>query len=336
MTKLSTVANLLKNLAWVFAVLILILFLLFLIFFSFSVRKEKSVINPITQPVFESTITKINQLNTQELALPKDIPKTLPVFQIDASNNLLNIASTLAQKLGFKESPVKVTDINLGEGLIYSKKGSALGVFRNEISYQRITSAVLKGAFKDIDNLKKEALGFFSGLGLVGNFSEEPKVSYYRLVDEFSIQTHDLNEANLVKINFHYEVEGHEVISARREVSATFDKEGNLTKAVYYSFNAGQAVNNYPIISSQEALQVLTTGRGSLIKVSPQNELSPLPKALGQVNIKKTYLGYYLPSEDQGLIQPVWVFAGEGPIDDQRIEVVYAVPAISERFLITP
>ncbi len=328
---LSLISLFVKKYGWVFGVIIAVLILFTLVFLRFFGPAPTPPAPAIERPNIQSQNIKTGGFETQDLSLPQESPKELAVYGRN-TENLLARANQISQKLGFPDKPTRVQDINKGEGLVFSNDKGSLGVYPNEISYNRYPQGVAGENFKDPHTLKSDATNFISSLGLASDFSEDFSVDYFKKVDEFTKKSPKGQDADILTLALNYSKNGVEIINPNSKITATFDKTNNLISLIYFENIVGQAQNTYPIITGKEALALLQSGKGALIETQTEDNYTPQSPNIDRVILKSAQIAYYLDSSSS-IVQPAWVFYGIANTQQGEIKTYYAVPAINQQFL---
>ncbi len=332
MTNLSDLSITVKKLAWVIGLIILVAILVLLIVLRSSNQKKSPQLDLIDKPKLNNLSFKTDQIDTSNVKLPQS-PTTLAIYQGYDHANLLSLSASLAQKLSFLNKPSNLHDVNLGDGLAYTSDTQALAIYKNDFSYQKYP-AKQPSAPKSLttDQLKNTLNTFFSNLGLPQNFSDAPQTTYYQSVGEFLTVTTDSKNATITNLKFHHEIAGAEVIMPNSEISASFNKQGELAELSYFDFQPGSKIVDYPIISAKEAVKTLTTSGAALIKVQSSNTYDILPNEFKLASAQKAYLAYYVTPDQSQIIQPIWAFETQVNLGKSQALAIYAVPAIDPKF----
>ncbi len=337
MTTLYQTSTLFKKYAWVLGIISLIIFFTIIILFQLTAKKSQPQTTPIQKPNLGSTNIQNSGYSFEKLNLPQNYPKELPVYTKAQNISLLDSANTIAQKLNFKTSPKELNDKNLGKGLLYSDNTQALSIYNANISYQKFPSAQSSNTndLSSLDNLKQAALSFIANLGLASSISPDVKTTYYKTQEEFLIKVDNPQDAQFVSLDFNFQINGIDLLTnSKPPASITFNRQGQITGLIYNQLAVQEPQNNYSIISPQEATQEINKGSVSLINLLLPNTYDLQPSKLGRTDLLQAKLAYFYP-KDQQIIQPVWVFYGQTNSNGNKIDVVYAVPAISSKLFIS-
>lgn len=334
MPNLTGISNLIKKYQWVIIPITIVILLLGLITIKFTLQNRPSKGNIINSPAIENLKINTGKFNFDNYKPPTDYPKKLPAYHTSLENLLAN-SDSIASKLNFNKPPIEVRDVKLGKGRIYNGVNQSATVYQNEFSYTKYGPFKLTGSFLPPETLKNKAGVQIADIFGSASLSQNFETSYFYFEDEFIVSQNNPDKANMVILNFHLDLSGYEVLLPGGKISATFNKDNELVQLTYKMPHIEAEIANYPLISPQKAKDLLVNGQASIIALKTQDDFSPLPQNLEQVNVKSAHLAYYL-SEDFKTVQPVWVFSGESIVNGQPAEVLYSVPAIVNAYLQPP
>lgn len=331
--KLNDISELIRKHAWLIVTAVLIVILLVLAIVSLSPKNPRNPKQSLPRPDFESQNSQTLKMETKNIALPQNAPKSLPVYGTNYNQDLVETAPQMAQKLGLNNPAIDVNDSSSGKGILYTNDNNdALIVYPNNLTYQRVINSTGDNNFGNLEALKKDALSTFSSLGLKTNFSPPTQTTYYSANDDFVSETTDPNQASLLKITFYYQIENTEVYNPKNSVSATFNKSGQLTNLAYYNLPLGIPTNPYQLLSAQQALEELQSGKSTLVALTPSNNYTIPPPTITNADINTAQLAYFFtPSTET--IQPIWIFKGQG---GENLNLTFAIPAIESQFFTQP
>lgn len=339
MISLARSASLIKKLIPLIVTVVVIGFLVFLIFLRLGEEKEdQKFVAPVAKlekPNIKGPNIATEKFNTQNLNLNDNSPKTLPVYDRGQGANFLSSANTLSGKLSFTSPPIELYDVSVGKKLVFQSDGANLSIFENGFSHNKSSLDLpAEGQFKNIDELRSEAINFLAALGITPEFSQEYQVHYYQTAGEFERFTTKPQEANRLVIFFNYEIADIKVVGRNITVTASFNRQNQLIGIIFNQFKVGQEIGTYPLITSRKALGLLITGNGTLIDSRTQSDYSPLPKQVKIVNLDRVYIGYYQMLDNNKTIQPVWIFEGKSIVEDGEAFLTYAVPAVEKNYFL--
>src|SRR3989344_4155615 len=305
MINLTNTANILKKIVNPLAIVLLITFLVAIIIFQFFTNSNKPENLPLVKiegPVFTKLTTTTVRFNTQNLDFPQQTPEALKVYYSSQTVNFLTNANSIATKLGLSQQPIKANDVVVGTKFNYSNVNTHLAIYENGIYYSNFSLNLPQtGQFKKPEELKNIALDFLANLGIKSTYSKNFQTSYY-------------------------ETSGIKVLGQNIQVNSSFNKNNQLLEILYNNFSPGEEIGIYPLITAQDALQILLSKNGALIDIRGLDIRGPYPEHFNSVDLKKGYLAYYQPDNEGQTIQPVWVFEGEAEINKQPVYLTFATP----------
>lgn len=312
------------------AIVTILIFTIYKGFAGQSKPEDKSTSINLEQVSLKGPILQTGSFNTQNLVLPKEYPKTLNVFNKSQTKDFLLNPGSFAETLGFSEPPIELQDIKTGKKLVYSNEGKYLSVFQNGFSYSDSTIPLTQeGKFSTSANLISQTKTFLVQLNLSPNFAGEHKTKYYQPQGEFEKLTSKPEEATRMVVFLYYEINGIKIIGSNISVTAGFNKQNQLRDLGFNQFTQDDSIGSFDIISPENALQILTRTKDTLIDAETPGDFSPLPATVNKVDLSGAYLAYYHPAEGKTL-QPIWVFEGKSEIDEgKEVILTYAVPAIA-------
>lgn len=300
--------------------------------------KEKPGLKILNRVSFETKAVKVGKLDVSEIAVSAEIPSSVPVYEGAPAEDYTLRTSYFAQKLGFAGvKPVEGEDIYSGRVFLYSNSNGALGVYTKTVTgaFKEIPG-FSAGEFTDTAQLKNVALSFFTSIEVAHDLSPEYKVTYRKTAYEYSIKTKNIEEATIVDINFSYKLDGLNVFYPKGELYATFDKSGKLFSFGFSSVGVGTHIENYPVISVQQAQKILSAGNASLVMLDGDLYYGYTADTFDLIKINKAYLAYYATNPAAETLQPVWIFEGRGVSTGPTVasyDIYYAVPAIDPKYL---
>lgn len=337
MANLTNTASLFKKIIAPISILLLVGALIFLIFFRFT-RVPKPILPPIDKPLIDALPPATTSFDSSSLAMPQEIPEILPVYEITNQPDLQSKASVIAQKLGFDQKSNELNDINLGEVLMYSNNNASLSIYRESIFYIASSPATAGVQFQDLSQYQTRGQDFLSSLALPISSLSEPSIKLSKKINNEITTTSNLKEADFINFKYHYLISGIPMVMPTSPISVTLNAQEELIHLSYRSLGEFKTLAEYPVITPREALELLLNSQGALIETKETEETGPLT-SLERINVatlQQAYPAYYLPSKTPQVLQPVWVFEGETVIGDETIQLTYAVPAISGKFLANP
>lgn len=326
MTSLENTANLLKKSLPIVGFLLVIIILIALIAIKYTQKdpEPQEPQTPYSLPQIKTFPATASGFNVQNVNLPQNYPKSLPAYEYIQPKNLLENASLYAQRLNFAAEPVKIGSSQTEEGLIYSQENKILGVYPNSVSYQ--SSLPLTQSIQTEENeLIKKTQDFLENFDFQTSL-ENPHVIYTNSAGETESQVQSKSEANIVSFNFAQNLQGFE-IAGGNQVHISFTGNGEIVDFNLHPLQINQPTTAYKIVQPQKALDQIRQNQGFLINIEGDREDIEAITKLGPVMLTEGTLAYYLPSEKQELIQPIWLFKGSAQIQDLELDLEYAVPA---------
>lgn len=335
MKNLTEIATLYKKYSWVFITLTLIIFFSALIFLKNYTTQKTTIPDKTVPPNFETLPGKTKSFNSENLVLPDNPPKKLPVYTLSSFRNLLEKAPAISSSLNFQSKPQNLNDATHGNGLLYSNEKGVIVIYENLLSYQNYQPKTPPKTF-DNNLLTTKALSFITNLGLSDNFSKEPRITYSKFEGETITEASSPTNKDLINLKFDYTLDGLRVVGQSSQITTILDSTGNVILFNYILFKYNTKKSEFTLIPPQEALNNLTNNQAFLIDIKDLTGQAEHIKSIGDlgvITLVKAYPAYYLPSNNPDNIQPVWVFEGEGQSSD-KIDFIatYAVPAIKESF----
>lgn len=138
------------------------------------------------------------------------------------------------------------------------------------------------------------------------------KVSYWKLVAPNLTAAISLSEADFVRVDlFRKDINGLAVLSPNPKKSQVFflisgsrDQAKRIVKAEYTHSPVDEGLSGtYPLKSSNTAWQELLSGGAHVANLGDNQG--------GKITIRKIYLAYFEPGEQQDFFQPIFVFEGD-------------------------
>lgn len=329
MANLNTISTTIKQFSWLIVVLILVIVFIFLIVIRFFFAKPQTQkLPPINTMQIESLPASNSNVTfrTTNLNTPSNTPQSLPIYTISTEKNFLQNADIIAQKLNFTNSPQELNDINLKNGLAFSKEDGILTIYASKLGYQKV-SKLKQPSSLDPEILLPKAVAFASNLGL-GIDTSQPQITYSKFIGDSNYQTENIQEAQQIHFTFTYSKNNIKIMGDTYGVRITLDSSGEITTVTANALDFVPQQTNYPVIEFAQALKILQSNQGKLIKIKGEREDIQTSKNLSAIDLENSYIAYYLPSISPQDLQPVWVFEGTAIVDQLPAEATYVVPAI--------
>jgi hypothetical protein len=264
--------------------------------------------------------------------LPK-FPESLKVYLTPKRNaNLLSLekANQKAQQIGFPDSYEKLTESE------YIWKTNTTpettlqmniitGNFIYSYDYLADPEVLIQKNLPSDTQAAQEAKSFLQSNGLLASdlATGSAEIKYFKLETPNLVEVPSLSQADFVKVNlFRSNIDGFEILPPDPDNSLiNFLFSGNRQRGkriVKINYNYSPIERNifatYPLLPIEEAWQKFKNNEGFIASQSSEN-----------ITIRKIYLAYFEPEEDQEFLQPIYVFKG-----DQNFLGYY--PAISPQW----
>lgn len=327
---LTAVSRFIKKYTGVLIALIVIPALLVAIILIYKNRIE-SQLPLLSEPALALYSPKIEGINTQNLKEPQNPPNRLPLYSINQNTDYLKDSQALAQKFGINTAPIQTNDINLGKGYIYADKANVISIYKNSVSYQKLNLKSQPGNF-DKDKAADIAKKYLSGLGFDTSSLSLLDSTLEEITGDNILETPNPQKASLIKLDFGYNLSGIKTVSSQLVINASIDISGQVTAFNFRGLGNAQKLNVYPLLNYKEAVQALVSGKGKVISVEGLGGYASQLVNIQKVDATNAYLAYFLPTNPQEPLQPVWVFDGQATVKNSVVKIKIAIPAIQERF----
>lgn len=274
-------------------------------------------------------------LNTTNAKLPTDFPDKMKVYKFKppqysylAGKN----ASAEAAVLGFGDEDLR-TDLT---GTVYkwrnSRTMSNLSIDINTRELYLDTdlegkSSTFKKITIDKDELIRTGARIMSEIyryndGLYQTGTQKLKLGYY--IGKKIYETDDMEQAQVALIDFYRSIEEYPIVGPdpskglMRIIVSDYSKTPNplnnpVVEAHYWEIDKDTKAT-YPIITVQEAWEMVTQGKAVITQVTPKQS-NPFelyfPVSTEKILIDKIYLAYYETPKFQTYLQPIYVFSGK-------------------------
>lgn len=330
MTQLAEISSFIKNKGQPFVFAILVAVISALIYYRYFNHNKNIQLPQQQKPSVASLPTKTSRFDTGNLIVENTEIKKLPIYTKVEKTFGENDKKTFLSFFGLKNDSQKIQDVNRGKGEVFRADNGFLIIYEKSMVYQTYVNAdKTTGQFNE-ESLEQKAQETLQQLGL--NLNTSSNSSYTKLEGEALIDTNNPSEANFINFLFNYQLNQLKVTSNSELVKISFSNNGSLFKVEMTLFDAGQPSENYPLVSIDQAIEVLKNG-DYLTNISGNRDDLILLKSIASVDLNKAYLAYYFAYSDV-FVQPVWVFEGTGQSSVGKFNVKYAVPAIQEKFFI--
>ena len=315
--------------------ILLVVFLILRGFIIASLSWWKKV-NPPPPPPATLAFGKIPSINfpdsgTKPAFYPKleTVDNKLPEFPVNASvyfipQQTLNLftlerAKGWAKQIGFINEPEKTDDYNYvfktpGVNQTVLRLNILLGNFSLTYNYQNDLTLVGLSNAPDKNQAIAEAKGFLQKAGvftpdLASGYQE---VVYFRFNPPNLEEAISLSEADFTQVNFfRSEIEKLKVLPSNPKkanvsflISASDNPEKRILTVNYTHFPISQETSaTYPLKKIDLAWQELQNNQAFLANFGQNFD--------GQVVVRKIYLAYFDPPDEQRFLEPIYVFEGD-------------------------
>lgn len=257
-----------------------------------------------------ASATYVYNLSTETGSLPEDLPKLMKVYSIaPLSTDLLALerSKKLADSLDFTNGPAMLTttryqfsDENGGEFIVNLDTGN----FKYSHNISSDSAHLLEDPdFEDENRLTENFKRFLAGKDLLKDQLKDGRVEVIyekpsKSDSQFAIiylWQQDIDKMPIVTSTF-----SQGLIKATANRFSDENTKFEKLDYIYWPIDVNNSAT-YPLITVDEAFKRLSDGKGSIIISPPTNIIS----------IQKVYLAYYLSTEYQSFLQPVYVFEGK-------------------------
>jgi hypothetical protein len=176
-----------------------------------------------------------------------------------------------------------------------------------------------------------EAKAFFQRMGVLQEdlTNGTTKVTYLAATSSAMVPANSPYEANFVRVDiFRNEKDGWKVVTVGGDTSPTnvimcglYGQKRVVQGNYYYSQVVGEDFATYPLKTAADAWKELVSGGGFIAKRTIENK----------VVVRRATLAYFESNEQQGFLQPVYVFEGDGgfmayvqAVDSQYVTTIVA------------
>ncbi len=327
---LTTVSQFIKKYTGTITASIVILLLLMTIIVIYKNRID-SQLPILSEPSLALFSPKIEGINTQNLKEPQNLPTRLPVYSINQNADYLKNNGPLASKFGFTKPPIQTNDANLGQGYIYVDENNVLSIYKNSVAYQKLNLKSQPGNF-DKNKAAEIAKSYLLNLGLDTSTLAVTGSTLESIEEDYILETLDPQKASFIKLDFGYTLSGIRTVASQLVINASVDIYEQITAFNFRALGDTQPLDKYPLTTYKDALQTLSSGKGNVIAIEGLGGFASQLTGLQKVDTTNVYLAYFLPTNPQEPLQPVWVFEGQTTVKNSIIKVKIALPAIQERF----
>ncbi len=328
---LTSTSEFIKKYWWVPFLFILVSTLLFLVYLKFTSKQTK---NPAPLEHVEVLDLPINiKTYTQDgFEPPKNIPKTLPVYESSTEFGFLDRVDELIKKFNVVGERQEKNDGYLGKGVFINGETGQLYIYSDTVThYPPIISSGQEVGF-DKDKLGQTAIDHLASYGLVADIPSAYQVSYFHFQGEESYEDQNPSGASLINFKFPQKISDYEIITSGKTTTVEFNKRNQITRTKIVAQKKFSPLDKYPVISYQKALELLSSGGGFVMSASSEGAdtaTSPKHRNLNSANLTSAYLAYYDPPSGKTL-QPVWVFEASSTVNNLPVIMKIMLPAIPQ------
>ncbi len=308
-------------------------------------------------PGTQSDTSKWNfTLDTPTGRLPH-LPDRLPVFPLrnPAATPLTELkAEQLAASLGFTTKP------QIPSPSIYEWKTNWRTLRMNVVSQafvlesdpQILEIQLSRGQSLPESQAKARALSFLNELNLSNkNLKSARKEASYIKIEKGELkQAESLSQGHLTRIDLfkiiavdgkNYNVYSPEPYQGLTYLAISGQRGEEFYERVPYARYQNWEIltdegSTYPLLSPNDAWNALTSGKGTLVYLKPQDSgpyQNPAVPNVEEVKIQKVSLAYYESKAPQEYLTPIYIFKGIAEVEGQAPwEVIFYVHGITEEW----
>lgn len=265
-------------------------------------------------------------VDTLSGSLP-NFPMIFPVYKmVGYVPNLLDLENTqkVVEAAGFNGNGIKLTD---REYFWQKADGSRLTIDILTKDYSldiRLAQDNSRTQMKNEDQAITTASSFVDSLFPPNDLDKsKTKTNLLFLQGSNLTKVQSLSAANLVAVNFFQkDINDYQIFYPNKDSSTMtiYIAKGNprpeVVGASFHHQYVGNDSSTYPLISSQEAFDILKKGGGYIVSSNDNNK---------NVSIKNVRLGYYMSEDKQSYLQPIMIFEGN--------DFIAYVPAVKDEWL---
>lgn len=322
---------------------LIIIILIGAIVFRFTRKPEGPPPTRLESPIIrqDSEQTQPKSFDFSGMEAP-DLPKELPVYNIQPYNITETGATTLASNLGFSGTPSSVRENTLdGKEFSFSQDDLRLTLSQTSVEYRDLGSQVptAEGALS-FEQLKEKVDSFIDKIAILGEI-ELQNTQFQIVSEDHGRYTENFQEAQVVEFSFDKKLSGIPIVnnypgSALTSVAIT--RNGEVSRLFSRFFDKFIGQDTYELQTINEAMAQLEAGQGKIIQVRITNDEQPpsfeeyeYPEDINTAKIEKAFLAYFLPSDIKETVQPIFVFEGGfETTQGENGKVVIYLPAIKQ------
>lgn len=272
----------------------------------------------------------VQEYNSKNLQITGTYPKTVDVYEHSSENSFLERVDEIISQFKAQGDQKETADSQHGTGIFMQGTNGTLLIYHDYVSFNSISSepgSLSEFNAQDMNNVARNYLSTFT---ITNQSLDESEIAYYHTVGEDFYLDSDPNGASLAKLDFPQKIDNLRLINPAGVTSVTFNKKGQITKTSFALQKNVALLGKYQIISFKKALERLEAGEGKVISANSMGSIlisKPQYRTIKSIILKNAGLAYYDPLGGNS-IQPVWVFEGEGTINNQAITATIIIPAI--------
>ncbi len=181
---------------------------------------------------------------------------------------------------------------------------------------------------------------FLQEKGIDDNFAGLSQLQYRQIDKSETFSASSSAQADIFVVNFWPQIKDITVVSDTPQSPLTsiwVGKNGKTEKAFATTFSFTES-GSFSLRSLQTASQDLVSQKGTLVWLDEGENYGYLPpKTVLGITLQKASLAYYLPSTNQEIMEPVFVFEGTAQIQGEgAIKAAVYLPAIEEKYFLSP
>ncbi|OGD83911.1 hypothetical protein A2165_00310 [Candidatus Curtissbacteria bacterium RBG_13_40_7] len=325
------------NQRWLFAVLVLLGLVSFgLIIYKFILTPGKS--SPIILP-FEKleikklpTLSKLPQTMDFSSLKTEEMPKNLPVFNLEKKALSGEDAILIAKKLGISQNPNETRDAELGIIYYFYQRPLSLTVQESQF---RFTKAIApQGNIPTQEQAEIIAQNFLKNMGFGEDLEiDRENIKYFSSDSPKSLPPADTN-IDIIQIPFINKIQDIPVLGNDPKENLFYvrvSRDGEVTGLKYTILPDNKKLGEFPTLNSKEAQVAFLKGEAVLSYLLAKDDEGAETASdykVSSVSLTGAKPAYLFQPKDKTL-QPVYVFWGHTKMDQGKSgEIAFYVPGI--------
>lgn len=266
-----------------------------------------------------------------------------PILRPAGTLSSLDEAKERAKSIGFRESPVKLSEVSYSwKDPKVKARSLVINIVTGELTYQfdyKKDSSILQGRFNsDEDDIIKRAKRFLQrSKSLTQDIeSGSTKINFYKITSKKLSSVTSFSEANGVEVLFFRKPidDKYPIVQSNPQTSyvkvlfgPNFQKENGVIRAefAYWNFDFSSP-SLYPLKTAQTAWEEFQQGKASFVMGSNTK--------YDEIFLTQVSLAYFESKSYHPYAQPVFVFTGNGSSNGSNKEFSAYLPAVSNDYLI--